>query len=196
MKTNLGMLLRLPRLGVGAALLALLAFSVSSAQASIIAEWTSGTLDTPLPTGVSSATPLSFNYNTGTIESIIFTVNLTPSYTASGMTGLFSFVVSGGTGSHTVTINGATYGNGTNSNIAVTPTSGSISAGGSDSFTINFSANAHGMNVDFTDVQFDGTPLHVVPEPINYALAAFGLMFVGGSAGRFYLGRRRLATAS
>lgn len=35
-----------------------------------------------------------------------------------------------------------------------------------------------------------------VPEPINCALAGFGLIFVGGSAGRYYLGRRRSAAAS
>ena len=35
-----------------------------------------------------------------------------------------------------------------------------------------------------------------VPEPINYALLAFGLIFLVGSAGRFYLGRRRAVTAS
>jgi hypothetical protein len=35
-----------------------------------------------------------------------------------------------------------------------------------------------------------------VPEPINYALAGFGLIFVGGSARRFYIGRRRAAASS
>jgi len=38
--------------------------------------------------------------------------------------------------------------------------------------------------------------INAVPEPINYALAGFGLIFVSGSAGRLYLIRRRSAMAS
>ncbi len=41
---------------------------------------------------------------------------------------------------------------------------------------------------------FDNITLTAVPEPINCAMAVFGLVFVGGSVGRFYLGRRRSAT--
>jgi hypothetical protein len=33
-----------------------------------------------------------------------------------------------------------------------------------------------------------------VPEPVNYALAGFGVLFVGGSVGRFYLVRGRSST--
>jgi hypothetical protein len=47
----------------------------------------------------------------------------------------------------------------------------------------------------FDNVALNGT-VAPVPEPINYALAVFGLVFAGGSAGRFYLGRRRSATTS
>jgi subtilisin-like proprotein convertase family protein len=35
----------------------------------------------------------------------------------------------------------------------------------------------------------------VVPEPVTWALAAFGLVFVGVGAGRFYFARRRSTTA-
>ncbi len=38
--------------------------------------------------------------------------------------------------------------------------------------------------------------INAIPEPTNYALAAFGLVFVGVGAGRFYLAQRRSATAS
>jgi hypothetical protein len=33
-----------------------------------------------------------------------------------------------------------------------------------------------------------------VPEPVNVALAVFGVLFVGGSIGRFYLVRGRSLT--
>lgn len=42
---------------------------------------------------------------------------------------------------------------------------------------------------------FDNIVIAAVPEPTNYALAGFGLMFVGVGASRFYLGRRRSTTA-
>lgn len=45
-------------------------------------------------------------------------------------------------------------------------------------------------------VNFLTGTINAVPEPINCALAGFGLIFVGGTAGRFYLGRRRSITAS
>jgi len=45
-------------------------------------------------------------------------------------------------------------------------------------------------------IMFDDISLTAVPEPITYALGGFGLIFVGGSAGRFYLRRRCSATAS
>jgi hypothetical protein len=38
--------------------------------------------------------------------------------------------------------------------------------------------------------------IDAVPEPITYALAVFGLMFVGIGAGRYFLARRRSTNAS
>jgi hypothetical protein len=58
------------------------------------------------------------------------------------------------------------------------------------SYTHEFGAYPGG-GVDY----LTGT-INAVPEPINYALAGFGLIFVGGSAGRLYLIRRRSAMAS
>jgi hypothetical protein len=58
----------------------------------------------------------------------------------------------------------------------------------------NPDTGANGPGLSFTD--FSITAVTAVPEPVNYALAGFGLLFVGGSAGRYYLARRRSATAS
>jgi hypothetical protein len=41
------------------------------------------------------------------------------------------------------------------------------------------------------NIDFSNFSITAVPEPVNFALAGFGLLFVGGSAGRFYLARRR-----
>ncbi len=54
-------------------------------------------------------------------------------------------------------------------------------------------AGGNGTTIAFDNIAINAVP---VPEPTNYALAGFGLMFVGVGAGRFYLARRRLATAS
>ena len=67
----------------------------------------------------------------------------------------------------------------------------------SGSFTITgtltgATGNANGSGV----IRFDNFAITAVPEPINYALAGFGFLFVGGSAGRFYLARRRSVMAS
>jgi len=37
----------------------------------------------------------------------------------------------------------------------------------------------------------DTVSIQTVPEPINYAMALFGLVFVGGGVGRYYLGKAR-----
>jgi len=44
-------------------------------------------------------------------------------------------------------------------------------------------------------VDFGVATINAIPEPINCALAGFGLIFVGGSVGHFYFARRRSATA-
>ena len=62
--------------------------------------------------------------------------------------------------------------------------------------TYTFGGNIGGWQNFNVNISFGGTTITPVPEPINYALAGFGLIFVGGSTGRFYLNRRRSATAS
>ena len=51
-------------------------------------------------------------------------------------------------------------------------------------------------NLYADNITLNDTIVTAVPEPTNYALAGFGLMFVGVGAGRFYLARRRDASAS
>ena len=83
------------------------------------------------------------------------------------------------------------------------------SAGTWNTATATFSpiALSSGQIITFTDtltgqgtghsesVSFDNI-IVAVPEPINYALAGFGLIFVGGMAGRFYLGRKHISPAA
>ena len=47
-----------------------------------------------------------------------------------------------------------------------------------------------------SDIAFDNFAITAVPEPINYAMAGFGLIFVGGNAGRFYLRRKNISSAA
>jgi hypothetical protein len=62
--------------------------------------------------------------------------------------------------------------------------------------TYNVGAYIGGQLSFNVNISLGGTTITPVPEPINCALAAFGLIFVGGSVGRFCLDRRRSATAS
>lgn len=62
-------------------------------------------------------------------------------------------------------------------------------------------ANAYSLygniNANFNNFLAQGTAtLTPVPEPINLSLLVFGVVFVVGSIGRFYLGSCRSATAS
>jgi len=51
-----------------------------------------------------------------------------------------------------------------------------------------FTIAGNGKNLSFDNIAINAT---AVPEPITYALAIFGLVFVGGGLGRFYLARLR-----
>lgn len=185
-------------LGGRAALTALFAFtaacllSVSSAKAAVIADWTNGTLD-PYGADVSLATPGSFTEPITSAKTINFLVQLNSGWRASGVNDQFTFTVTGLTGSHSVTINGVPYGN--VANRTVIANLDDIASGGSASFSIAVTGSVEKSgSITFSDVQLNA--MTVVPEPITYAMAVFGLVFVGGSAGRFYVSRRRLAMAS
>ena len=78
----------------------------------------------------------------------------------------------------------------------VAPPSGvSVASGSTIWFRDTLSgATANNINANFDQIQVSA--LAAVPEPISYAMAVFGLMFVGTGARRFYLARRRSASAS
>jgi hypothetical protein len=73
-----------------------------------------------------------------------------------------------------------------------------LTAGEQIVFTCTVSDSPLPVNAGRQTLDFSGITLtaSTVPEPINYALAGFGLVFVAGSAGRFCLGRRRSTTTS
>lgn len=60
--------------------------------------------------------------------------------------------------------------------------------------TYTLGGNIGGWQNFNADISIGGTTINPVPEPVNCALAGFGLLFFGGSACHFYLGRRRSAT--
>ena len=192
MKTNLGTFFGLPRLGAGAVLMALLAFSVSGAKASLVADWVnggfvSGTAATGVNTTLTTQN-FPFSLSQGTQGSVNFYLYLLSGYTASGLTGAFTFTTAG---SGSITVNGSSYSAGTYQISPVTLTGGStIADGGSIYWSIPI--NLQTGNITFTDVQIDGT-ITAVPEPVNFALACFGLIFVGGAAGHTL--RRKLCPA-
>ena len=64
--------------------------------------------------------------------------------------------------------------------------------------TLSGFANAAATIGDTSDVRFDNLNLNasVVPEPVNCALAGFGLIFASVGAGRFYLRRKNISPAA
>lgn len=67
----------------------------------------------------------------------------------------------------------------------------SFSQAVTDGEQIVFTCTISGTSGGDQTLDFANVTLTAVPEPITNALAVFGLVFVGGSAGRFCLGRRR-----
>jgi hypothetical protein len=61
--------------------------------------------------------------------------------------------------------------------------------------TYTLGSNIGGQTVTAV-ISFGDTTITPIPEPINCALAGFGLVFVGGSVGRYYLCRRRFVAAN
>jgi hypothetical protein len=173
-----------------------LALCVSSAKAGIMADWV-GTTAVSTGWGVASATPSTytttyFNAN-GTVG---FVVTMAAGYSASSVNLAVTYTVSKLQNNQTLTVgvngNNTTY-NATTSDSSYTTTVSlsDITSGGNSSFSIAVLGNGNGIGtVTFTDVKVSGT---VVPEPTNYALAGFGLLVVGGTAGRFAWRRRQQA---
>jgi hypothetical protein len=74
-----------------------------------------------------------------------------------------------------------------------------ISLGNGQTITITGTFNDPGNSSSSADIGFDNFSINgiiTVPEPMDAALAAFGLIFVGGGVGRFYLRRAQRAVAA
>jgi hypothetical protein len=146
----------------------------------------------PADKNVNSSTFVLTLTSSSQITSITITYNLFASQTDANVV-------------NTWTLAGADTGNG-NVTAVFTP----LGAGQWDTATVTFTGIAISPGVAFTltdtlsgyannpggSAQFDNISITAVPEPINCAMAIFGLAFAGGTAGRFYLGRRRSAAVS
>ena len=228
-KKYYGLFYGLSRLGVGAVLPALLAFtaacvlSVSSAQAGVT-EWdfTGSTYSgqgpyTP-PTSGSDFIPVSTSLavsgnghaaNTGFLitsysstgsSTLTFTLNSSSTVSLTGLTYSYNYANSGSVSPTIVWTLGSFTSSGTENNINNGTSSGSIdltAAGSSNNSgtTFTLTGTQTGVTGVNGNIDFYNFSITAVPEPVNYALAGFGLIFVGGSAGRFYLARRRVTTA-
>ena len=62
--------------------------------------------------------------------------------------------------------------------------------------TYALGGNINGWQNFNVTISFGGTTIMPVPEPINCALAVFGLIFAFGSAVHFYASQRRSSAAS
>lgn len=183
---------------IGLVVAAACALCVSVAEAQITLTWDdTGVLSSSVPTGFDTVGNFSSmviaNPGTGTIDVLL---TLSAGYTFTGITTTFTVT---GTAGNIVTFSSPTGG-------PLTLTGGSATASGysfpdiltSGGTTLNYTVTANtptAGDLTFSGISVSGT-ITAVPEPVNYALAGFGLIFVGGGAGRFYLARRRSSTAS
>jgi hypothetical protein len=222
MKKNLGMFLGLPRRGARAVLPALFTFtaacvlSVSSAQAATtFSTFNANGSSTASSSDFSDSATLGAPSGTDTVlgsggSSLLITDN----HLGGGGSSTLTFTLDNTAGGN---VNLASlqyaYSASVNGSATISWSLNTVSAGsqvvfnGAKTDTINLvgvvpdnsvftlvgtltgTANANNIN-------FSSFSITAVPEPINYALAGFGLIFVGVGAGRFYLGRRRSVTAS
>ena len=199
---------RISRLDAGVAsltlpvLIAACLLSVSSAQAGVeTTTWAPFTYtSTPLSISSTTIAPSDFSAATITDDGSKLTIELSPIASFGGLVNL-SFICTSASGGSPVslssdwswsyTINGTQNPLGPLDSGSILDLSAITSSSGPDIFITGNFGNGNISGVTFSD--FTMTSL---PEPINYALAGFGLIFVGGSFGRFFLGRRRFATAS
>ena len=85
----------------------------------------------------------------------------------------------------------------TNKSGTVTASLGNVSLSqGLDTITFSLTGAIDGAstNLDFSGFRLDYTGITAVPEPANYALSGFGLIFVGAGAVKLY--RRRSQTSA
>jgi hypothetical protein len=206
MRQNLGMFFWLPRLGVGAALLALFAFNSISRAA--LYEITFNDRNVNVGSGQIDVEFANNNF---------YAASGSLDVTAGAAIGAWTLYTAGGTTPYPGSItsprgafiyNNAMYPTGQNPQYPDTnplldvygllftdSNQDELNLWGNADGTYTLGSNMGGQTVT-VDISFGGTTITPVPEPINYALVGFGLIFVGVSAGRFYLGRRRSTTAS
>jgi len=207
----------IPRLGMGAALLALFAFmaacvfSVSSAQAGLLTSaWNFDNKDfTANPNELNATLSAESGYqiiNQSHSAPWALAVpklkTLTITFNPSGLSSFalsYYFEAKSSQASSVQWSYVANNGHSGNLGTSLTAPSyytlewvdfSSFIVSGATSVTLTAKAGTPGA------IMFDDISLTAVPEPITYALGGFGLIFVGGSAGRFYLRRRCSATAS
>jgi hypothetical protein len=204
MRKYWGMFFGLPRLGVGAALPVLLAFtSVSRAGLYVITfddgkgDVGSGQIDIESANGNSYAATGFLNVTAGQAlgDWTLYVAGGTTPYPGYITSPLNAFLYNNavyptgqnpqyGDGGPLLDVYGLLF---TDSN------KDELNLWGNTNGIYTLGSNIGGQTVT-VDISFGGTTIAPVPEPINCALAGFGLIFVGGSIGRFYLGRRRSAT--
>lgn len=135
-----------------------------------------------------SAFTLTFQVNS---QSALNSFSITYSYLSTAATGsaLNTWSVVGGTGFSTQTQT-ITQNNGWDT-ATVTFTGGSVSAGSMISFTDTLTGYANGTAMRFDNINVNFNAVSPVPEPMSYSLALFGLIFIGGGAGRYIIRSRR-----
>jgi len=132
-------------------------------------------LSLTIPAGVSSISSITIHYDYLATSGAGTALN---TWTLSGVTGSQTAAITQNTGwnSATVTFSGLSLGAGT---ITLTDALSGYAAG-----------NANNI-AGFDNISFDVSGPTLVPEPITYAMALFGLIFVSGGVGRYYIGNAR-----
>ncbi len=140
-----------------------------------------------------------------TLNTRTFTITLTFATGGGAVSDIYMSYIRGSSAISPTTITWAVSGIGSSGSIATTTLSGTAWTAVDLSLT---SLKTTGTSLVLTgtfsggtgtgtagSIGFDDIQVTAVPEPTNYALAGFGLMFVGVGVGRSYFGRRRSTTA-
>ena len=123
------------------------------------------------------------------LGSLIYSSSFNNATASHPLTETWIYTITGGTGSS------GTWGSATLNNSSLTGESlgnvngVTLTAGQQLVLTETISGgNNNNGTLDFGEISLTATP---VPEPITYALPVFGLIFIGGTAGRLYLRHKR-----